>query len=47
MKLDRKVHKAYHFKDQAPECEKYKNLSVAELVDFFNYLQSVAFNFGW
>ena len=45
MKLDRTAHNAYHFRDQPSESENYKNLSLIELCEVFNYLQSVAFNF--
>jgi hypothetical protein len=45
MKLDRTIHKAYHFKEQLSESENYKGTSFQEKVLAFNYLQSVAYNF--
>lgn len=45
MKLDRTAHKAYHFKDKVPESSNYKGLSLIEIAEVFNYLQSVAYNF--
>lgn len=45
MKLDRTAHKAYNFKDQKSEIEKYIGFSLNERIRVFNYLQSVAYNF--
>jgi hypothetical protein len=45
MRLDRTVHKAYHFKNQLPESNNYRGLSFEQITEVFNYLQSVAYNF--
>jgi hypothetical protein len=43
--LDRTAHKAYHFKNQLPESADYRGLSLQEIAEVFNYLQSAAYNF--
>lgn len=45
MRLDKTKHQAYHFKNQPSERENHQHLSSLELVEVFNYLQSVAYNF--
>ena len=45
MRLDRNVFKSYSFNSQAKEIDNYKNCSLAQIFEAFNYLQSVAYNF--
>jgi hypothetical protein len=45
MRLDRTVYRAYNFKTQSAENNRYKLLSLTKLANVFNYLQGVAYNF--
>ncbi len=45
MKLDRNSFKSYNFSNQNKEADNYKNFTFEQLVEVFNYLQSVAYNF--
>ncbi|HXB39966.1 MAG TPA: hypothetical protein VNZ49_05440 [Bacteroidia bacterium] len=45
LRFDRTVHKSGNIKDFQKESDFYKGMSLEELADFFNYLQSVAYNF--
>ena len=45
MRLDRNAFKAYSFSSQAKEIDNYKNCTLEQICEAFNYLQSVAYNF--
>jgi hypothetical protein len=45
MKLDRNVFKTYSFSSQAKEVDNYKDYKFSQIIEVFNYLQSVAYNF--
>ena len=45
MRLDRNSFKTYNFSNQTKEIDNYKNHTIQQKVEVFNYLQSVAYNF--
>lgn len=45
MKLDRNSFKSYNFNTQNKDADNYKNYTLQQCIDVFNYLQSVAYNF--
>ena len=45
MKLDRNSFKSYNFNTQVKDGDNYKNYTLQQCADVFNYLQSVAYNF--
>lgn len=45
MRLDRNSFKSYNFNTQCKDVEQYKNYTLAQRIEVFNYLQSVAYNF--
>ncbi|MDZ4665057.1 MAG: hypothetical protein SGJ15_09295 [Bacteroidota bacterium] len=45
-KLDRTYSTIYNFNNAKKEIENYKDFSIEQLFDVFNYLNSVAFNYS-
>lgn len=45
MRLDRNSFKTYNFNTQSNEAANYKNYTLTQRIEVFNYLQSVAYNF--
>lgn len=45
MRLDRNSFKSYNFNTQYKEVDNYKDYTLEQKIEVFNYLQSVAYNF--